>query len=97
MRSSDELMIIVTGASEASVSADGSHSSKVRPEVSSPTRYRHVNLEGVVTVAKVHDLVLLVLAGAQLELLLHAVVASRNLAELQQAEVSRTYLPLLLR
>jgi hypothetical protein len=57
----------------------------------------HVNHEGAVTVPKTHTLVLLVLVGAQLELLLYAAVASRNLAELQQSEVSRTYLPLLLR
>jgi hypothetical protein len=57
----------------------------------------HVNHEGVVTVPKTHALVLLVLVGAQLELLLYVAVASRNLAELQQPEVSRTHLPLLLR
>ncbi len=57
----------------------------------------HVNQEGAVTVVNVHPLVLLVLAGAQLELFLHSAVASRNLAELQQSEVSRTHLPLLLR
>jgi hypothetical protein len=34
---SDELTIIDTGASEVSVSADGSHSSKVRPEASFST------------------------------------------------------------
>ncbi len=56
----------------------------------------HVNHEGAVTVPKTHPLVLLVLAGAQLELLLYAPVASRNLAEFQQTEVSRTRLPLLL-
>ena len=57
----------------------------------------HVNHEDVVTVPKTHTLVLLVLAGAQLELLLYSAVASRNLVELQQPEVSRTHLPLLLR
>ena len=57
----------------------------------------HVNQEGAVTVAKAHPLVLLVLAGAQLELLLYSAVASSNLAKLQQPEVSRTHLPLLLR
>jgi hypothetical protein len=56
----------------------------------------HVNHEGAVTVPKAHALVLLVLAGAQLELLLYATVASRNLAELQQSGESRTHLPLLL-
>jgi hypothetical protein len=56
----------------------------------------HVNHEGAVTVPKTHVLVLLVLAGAQLELLLYVVVPSRNLAELQQSEVSRTHLLLLL-
>jgi hypothetical protein len=49
-----------------------------------------------ITVPKTHTLVLLVLVGAQLELLFYAAVASRNLAELQQSEVSRTHLPLLL-
>jgi hypothetical protein len=57
----------------------------------------HVNHEDTVTVPKTHSLVLLVLAGVQLELLLYGAVASRNLAELQQSEVSRTHLPLLLR
>ncbi len=57
----------------------------------------HVNHEGTVTVPKTHTLVLLVLVGAQLELLLYGAVASRNLAELQQSEVSRTHLSLLLR
>ncbi len=57
----------------------------------------HVNHKGEVTVPKEHALVLLVLAGAQLELLLYAAVASRNLAELLQPEVSRTQLYLLLR
>ncbi len=42
-RSSDELTIIATRASEASVSADGSHSSKVRPESSSSTRCSHTS------------------------------------------------------
>ena len=41
----------------------------------------HVNHEGAVTVPKTHTLVLLVLAGAQLELLLYTAVASRNLAD----------------
>jgi hypothetical protein len=50
-----------------------------------------------ITVPKTHTLVLLVLVGAQLELLFYAAVASRNLAELQQSEVSRTHLSLLLR
>jgi hypothetical protein len=57
----------------------------------------HVNHESTVTSPKTHTLVLLVLAGAQLELLLYSTVASRNLAELQQSKVSRTHLPLLLR
>jgi hypothetical protein len=57
----------------------------------------HVNHEDEVTVLKTHTLVLLVLAGAQLELLLYAAVASRNFATLQQPEVSRTHLSLLLR
>jgi hypothetical protein len=48
----------------------------------------HVNHEGAVTVPKTHTLVLLVLAGAQLELLLYTAVASRNLAELQQPGLS---------
>ncbi len=38
VHSSDELTIIATGVSETSVSADDSHSSKVRPESSSSTR-----------------------------------------------------------
>jgi hypothetical protein len=56
----------------------------------------HVNHEAEVTVPKTHTLVLLVLAGAHLELLLYTAVTSRNLAELQQSEVSRTLLSLLL-
>ncbi len=56
----------------------------------------HVNHEVAVTVPKTHTLVLLVLAGAQLELLLYSAVPSWNLAELQQPEVSRTHLSLLL-
>jgi hypothetical protein len=39
----DELTMIVTGASEASVSADWSHSSKDRPEASSSTRWSHTS------------------------------------------------------
>jgi hypothetical protein len=84
-----------TGASETSVPVDGSYSSKVRPESSSSMK-PHVNHEGAVTVPKVHTLVLLVLAGAQLELLLYVAVSSRNLPELKQPEVSRTHLSLLL-
>ncbi len=42
-RRSDELTIIATGVCEASVSADGSHSSKVRPETSSSTRWSHTS------------------------------------------------------
>jgi hypothetical protein len=42
-RTSDELTIISTGSSEESVSTDGSHSSKVRPEASSSTRCRHTS------------------------------------------------------
>jgi hypothetical protein len=56
-----------------------------------------VNHEGAVTVPKEYPFVLLVLTGAKLELLLQVAVASRNLAELKHPEVSRTYLPLLLR
>ncbi len=40
---SEELTIITTGSSEASISADGSHSSKVRPESSSSTRWNHTS------------------------------------------------------
>ncbi len=76
-----------TGASKASVSVDGSHSSKVRPESSSSTRWRHTfsrwSHEGAFTVPKAYHLVLLVLAGTQLELLLYATVASSNLTKLQ--------------
>jgi hypothetical protein len=60
-------------------------------------KYEQGALWDVVSVAKAYPLVLLVLSGAQLELLLHTVVVSRNLAELHQPEVSRTHLPLLLR
>ncbi len=56
----------------------------------------HVNYEGTVTVPKAHPLVLLVLADAQLELLFYSDVSSSNLAKLQQPEVSRTHLSLLL-
>ena len=56
----------------------------------------HVNHEDAITVPKAHPLVLLVLADAQLELLLYSAVASSNLAKLQQPEVSRTHLSLLL-
>jgi hypothetical protein len=42
-RSSEELTIISTGSWEASVSSDGSHSSKVRPETSSSTRCSHTS------------------------------------------------------
>ena len=50
------------------------------------------NDEGAVPVGVPGDLVLLPLAVLQIELLLYAAAASRNLAELQQSEVSRTQL-----
>ena len=57
----------------------------------------HVNHEGAVTVPKTEALILLGLARAQLKLLLYAAVPSINLPNLQQSEVSRTDVSLLLR
>ncbi len=58
---------------------------------------QHVNHEGAVTVPKKEDLLLLVLAGDQLEVLLYTAHASRNVSKLQDPIVSRTHVSLLLR
>ena len=63
-QSSEELTIIATGASDASVSVDGSHSSKVL-SILIHSIQPHVNDEDTVTVVETDPFVLLELTGDQ--------------------------------
>ncbi len=100
-RISEELTIIATGAWEASVSTDGSHSSKVRPEVSSSTRCSHTSTTRAQSPYLKRRSLYSSYVGTQLELLLYSAHPSSNgqpnLPKLQRPVVSRTHLRLLLR